>query len=345
MDRAVRIAVVGPVDDRMTGDLRNLPLRPEVRSMQSLHGDTEALSRFEPDVLVAALGESAAEDTGALRLLKQLWPHLAIVVVCDLEGEIEAVPVAERIGARLLVYPDKPGQLAATIEQALQGGDRPRAEVFLDLAHGMADEINNPLLFVSGHLQLLHANLDPTAETDRRDQVRSALDGVHRIQRTLDRLRLLSQASVGPRQQLRTDLASLVQTAIAARGEADNGIAAVTFHDGQHFVAGDAEQLRPAIEEIVRFADALAAAGTEAAIELEPLDAAVRLRLTLRGAALLQWRLPHTFEPFYPSRLLRGHGHGLALFLVQTVVLGHKGQATARRLPDGALQLDFVLRR
>jgi len=343
MDRAARIAVVGPVEDQITGDLRALPLRPEVRLLQSLHDDTEALARFEPDLLVVALGDPADEDIGALRLLRSLWPHLGIVLVTALAGELEAVPIAARIGARLLIYPDKPGQLAATIEQALHGGDRPRAEIFLDLAHGMADEINNPLLFLSGHLQLLHSSLDPATEKDRRDQVHSALEGVQRIQTTLDRLGLLSRASTGPRQQTPIDLSALLRAALDNRQDHDAEAANAAINGEQQLVDGDSEQLEAAVEAVVGFADALSRAGTTTTIELESLATAVRLRVQVRGAALTQWRLPNTFEPFYPSRLLRGHGHGLALFLAQTIVLGHGGQATARRQPDGSLQIDFVL--
>jgi len=345
MDRAVRIAVVGPVDNHLVDDLRGLPLSPEVRGFQSVHGDTEALSGFEPDLLVASVADTQAEDIGALRLLRNLWNHLGIILVTDIAGEIEAVPVAARIGARVLIYPDKPGLLAATVEQALLGGDRPRADVFLDLAHGMADEINNPLLFVSGHLQLLHAGLDPTTDRGRRDQVRSVLDGVNRIQVTLDRLRLLSQAANGPRSRQPVDLAELLRTALATRSGTEDAKAAVTIGEGDLAVPGDADQLGSAIGEIVRFADAMTEAGTAGEMVLETLDAAVRLQVVLRGDALAQWRLPHTFEPFYPSRMLRGHGHGLALFLAQTIVLGHGGQATARRLVNGSLQIDFVLRR
>ncbi|MCA8966927.1 MAG: sensor histidine kinase, partial [Planctomycetes bacterium] len=58
---------------------------------------------------------------------------------------------------------------------------------------------------------------------------------------------------------------------------------------------------------------------------------------------LEQWRLPQTFEPYYPSRLLQGQSHGLGLFLVQTVVLGHRGQATARRTGRAAITIDFLL--
>lgn len=345
MDRAVRIAVVGPVGDRLLGDLRGLPLEPEVRAFDSIHGDTGAMARFEPELLVVRLSGEPGEDVGALRALRSLWGNLGVVLVTDVAGEIATTAIAERLDARVLVHPDKPGLLAATIEQALLGGNRPRTDVFLDLAHGMADEINNPLLFVSGHLQLLHSGLDPATERDRRDQVRSALAGIHRIQVTLDRLRLVSQAANGPRRRDRVDLAELLQTALADRGEGADEAAAVTIADGEHVVTGDADQLGPALAEIVRLADAMAAAGTPAELRLQSDASAVRLQLVLRGDDLAQWRLPHTFEPFYPSRLLRGHGHGLALFLAQAVVLGHGGQATARRLADGALQVDFVLRR
>ncbi|MCR9247931.1 MAG: HAMP domain-containing histidine kinase [bacterium] len=343
MTRAVRIAVVGPVDPRLTSDLRTLPLNPEVRSFGSIHAESEAMASFEPDLLVAHLSEQPAEDVGALRLLRNIWGRIGIVLVTDVAGEIDASAVSQRLDARVLVYPDKPGLLAATIEQALLGGDRPRTDVFHDLAHGMADEINNPLLYVSGHLQLLHANLDPNLERDRREQVRAALDGVHRIQETLDRLRLLSTATQGPRRQDEVDLADLVQTALAARIESPDETARVTIAPGAHVVTGDADQLAPALAEMVRFADAMSAAGTATELTLEALAGAARLRVTLRGQALAQWRLPHTFEPFYPSRLLRGHGHGLGLFLTQTVVLGHGGQATSRRTVDGTLQIDFVL--
>ncbi|MEO6594230.1 MAG: hypothetical protein ABIP94_05710, partial [Planctomycetota bacterium] len=180
MDRPVRIAVVGSTDERLVGDLRRLPLRPEVRPCVSLCADSEALARFEPDLLLIALGSDPAEELGALRLLHQLWPAMGVIVVSTAVDELANTPIARRLSARLLVYPDAPGQLAATIEQARLGSDRPHAEVFVDLAHGIADEINNPLLFVSGHLQLLRASLEGAQERDRRDQIAAALAGVQR---------------------------------------------------------------------------------------------------------------------------------------------------------------------
>ena len=344
MDRPVRIAAVGPVDEKLVGDLRQLPLRPEVRHVASLVDDTEILMRFQPDLLLVQFGDAPEEDIGAVRLLQRLWPSLGVAVVTSTGQEVASGPIAKRLASRLIVYPDTPGQLAAVLEQMLHGGDRPRPELFVDLAHGLSDEINNPLLFVSGHLQLLRAALDGPAEQGRRDQVDAALTGLKRIQTAVDRLRLLSQAANGPHQRDTVDLTALITRAVAER-ENDTDAASITTPPGPQLVEGDREQLALAISAIVRFADEVAQAVTESHLQLSVTDDAYRLRVVARGSGLATWQLPNTFEPFYPQRLLRGHSNGLGLFLAQTVVLGHRGQATVRRLQDGALQLDFLLPR
>ncbi len=340
MERAARIAVVGPVPDQLVADLRSLPLRPEVRTFTSLYGDTEQMARFEPDLLITAL-RNESEEIGALKLLHSLWPTVGVALVTDAESELARGPIAARIGAHLLVYPEKPGHLAAAIEHALQGSDRPRADVFLDLAHGIADEINNPLLFVSGHLQLLRASFDPQMERDRRDQIGAALEGVQRIQASVDRLRLLSQAANGPKRPVPVDLAALLAREVQA--SPPSPAAAIELPPRPCVVHGDAEHLATALQALVRFRDDLAMMGTPTSLSLSAEEHAVRLRLLASGRGLASWRLPHTFEPYYPNRILRGQGHGLSLFVAQTVVLGHRGQATARRLADGSLQFDFVL--
>ena len=344
MDRPVRIAVVGSVDEKLVGDLRQLPLRPEVRQVNSLVDDTEILMRFQPDLLLVQFGKAPEEDIGAVRLLQRLWPSLQVAVVTSTGGEVASGPIANRLASRLIVYPDTPGQMAAVLEQMLHGGDRPRPELFVDLAHGLADEINNPLLFVSGHLQLLRATLSGPDEQTRRDQVDAAVNGLQRIQTAVERLRLLSQAANGPNRHESIDLASLIANAVAER-QPETEAASVTMPPGPQLVRGDGEQLALAITAIVRFADELAQAVSESHLQLSAQGDAHRLRVVARGAGLATWQLPNTFEPFYPQRLLRSHSNGLGLFLAQTVVLGHRGQATVRRLQDGALQLDFLLPR
>jgi signal transduction histidine kinase len=217
MDRPVRIAVVGQVDPGLIGDLRQLPLRPEVRPLVSVVADTEALMRLQPDLLLVQFGTHAAEEVGAVRLLQRLWPGLAVAVVTDAADEVSTGQLAARIPAQVIVYPDAPGQLAGAIEQLMHGGDRPRPEVFVDLAHGLSDEINNPLMFVSGHLQLLRAQLDREEDANRRAQVDAALTGLGRIQAAVERLRLVSDAAGGPRDRSDVDLLELVSRAVDAR--------------------------------------------------------------------------------------------------------------------------------
>jgi signal transduction histidine kinase len=341
MDRPVRIAVVGPVDERLVGDVRQLPLHPEVRAFVSVVSDSEALLRLQPDVVLIGFGADPGEEIGALRFWRQSLPSLGVVVVTSAAQEVATAPLAHKLRALLLVYPDTPGQLAAILEQARLGSDRPRADTFVDLARGIADEINNPLMFVSGYLQLLRSGLQG-AERDRRDQVAAAMSGVARIEAAIERLRLLSAAANGPRTRGDVDLAAVLQQQLATRARGE-GTARLAIGEGSHVVRGDAEHLAAAIGTIALFADSLAAAGAATELRLEASGDARRLCVVANGSAIAHWQLPLTFEPYYPSRALRGQGSGLGLFLAQTVVLAHRGQATVRRLPDGALQFDFVL--
>lgn len=341
MESPVRIAVVGTVDDRVVGDLTALPLRPEVRRWQTVCGDTDALVRFQPAVLVVALGPDAAEEIGALRLLRRLWPDVGMLLLGTSAREVADGPLAQRLGARLVVDPSAPGRLAEAIEQAFHGSGRPRNDVFVDLARGVADEVNNPLMAVAGQLQLLRGGLDPATESTRRDQVTAALAAVQRIQAAVDRLRLVAQAAGGPRRPKDIDLAGPLGAALAARGTAPAAMA-LAIDDGRHVVRGDKEQVEAALTAVANFAVDLTTAGASCALRLDTLPGGERLRLTATGPGLLTWALPTTFEPYYPNRALKNPGFGMGLFLAQTVVLGHRGQATARRLPDGSLQIDLV---
>jgi len=332
MDRPERIAAVGPLDDALLARLRELPLRPEVRTARSVLAGGEALVRWQPDLLVVAFGDDAEQEVGALRLWRQLWPDAGVVVATDAAHELAHAALAARLHARVLVHPEAPGQLAALLEQARERSDRPRPDVFLDLVRGIADEINNPLLYVAGHLQLLRSVLTTPAHRDHADMVAAALAGVARVEASIERLHAVSRAARGPRRREPIDLAALLP--------AGSGATATT---GAHIVRGDPEQLAPAIAAIGGFTAELRASGATAELQLETFEHGQRLRIVASGDALADWQLPTTFEPYYPSRALRGQGSGLALFLAQTVVLAHGGQASARRRPDGALQIDFAL--
>jgi len=348
MDKPVRIGIAGVDDRRLPAELHALPLRPEVHVFPSLYEGTGPLVALQPDVLFIGIDEdhaAAADLVGALRLLRALLPSLSVVAVAPAAREVPLRDLCARTGALLLVTPFQPRDLASTLDHALAAADRPRDEVFLDLARGFADEINNPLLFLMGHLQLLQLQADPEGQKDQLDQLASALAGASRIQATVDRIRLLAQAASGPRQHERIDLFAEVSAAIARHVTLLPLPAIVREPDDARFeVDGDGELLRPALDLLVRVAAEMHALGCGIHFVLTRLEAGLRLRLSLLGPGLEDWRLPRTFEPYYLNRLLRGSSQGLSLFLVQTAVHSHRGLATARRLPDGSLAIDLVLR-
>lgn len=343
MDPRERIAAIGALDERVLAALRALPTQPEVRVFRSLADDGAALLRFAPALAVVAPAADASEDAGALRLLRQAWPGLGLVLVGAAAHETATAELARRVGALALPWPGSPGTLAAAIEQARHGGDRPRAEAFAELARGVADEINNPLLFVAGHLQLLQACLR-TDDADAHAQVAAALAGTARIASSVDRLQALAQAVAGPRHRDEVDVAELLRAAVAARPRSAANARTDAPAAGL-VVAGDRGQLQTAVTALLQFADDLAGAEATASLAAAALPAAVRLRLVAHGGQLDHWQLPRSFEPYAPTRALRGQNPGLGLGLVQAVVLGHGGEAQARRLDDGGLQFDFVLPR
>jgi signal transduction histidine kinase len=315
-----------------------------VRHFPSLFGSAGELQQFAPHATFTLLGAEPLEEAGALRMLRGLLPGLALVLVAPVEREMQLQPLCQRLGAGLLLLPYGPGDVASVLEQALTGSDRPREEVFLDLARGIADEINNPLMYVTGYLQLLGASLDPQRDKDRQDQLAFALGGVARIQAAVERVRLLARASGGLRQQGAVELLALLHENASEVTGSGRLLPFVSEPEQASFaVRGDAELLEPAVASLCRVGAELQELGCNVHLLLSRLDAAVRLRLQVSGPGTLSWRLPRTFEPYYLNRILRGTSQGFGLFLAQLVALAHRGQATARRLPDGSLALDLWL--
>lgn len=277
-------------------------------------------------------------------MLRNLRPGCAIVWLIDRARELAVAPLCARVGAQLLCEPFSHAQLLAAFDHALAGGERPRAEVFLDLVHGIADEINNPLMFLMGHLQLLQLQMNPQASSDELEQVAAALAGAQRIHASVERMRRIEKASAGPRRADPFDLgAELAPLLLDPTGKMGPLSLVREPADAGFRILGDAEILRPALVGMVSLAREFQDNGAEVHAALMRLEGAVRIRLSLRGRAFADWSLPRTYEPYYLSRALRGTAQGLALFHLQAAAHGHRGRATARRLPDGTVAIDVDL--
>lgn len=341
MPAAPRIAVVGAGTDRLVSALRALPLAPDVAPFRSLFADSEPLTRFHPELLLLEPPEDVPAVAGAVRLLRHLLPGLAVLLVCERSEEMAVAVAARQLGAATLVDWERPGRLVAGLEQARSGGRRPGLATFVDLAHGIADAINNPLQLVAGHLQLLRATL---ADSKDSGPAAAALAGVQRIQDTVDSLRSVAEAADGPGERSRVDLRGLLREQLAvAHCEPLAGPALQST--GLDPTLGDPHQLRAATAALVRFAKGLADAGYAVTVDRVEAPRAVGYELSVTGEGLDGWLLPRAFEPYYPNRLLRGGNHGLDLFLLQAVTLGHGGQAQAQRRDHGTVHFSFALPR
>lgn len=346
MERPLHIGLCSRDETSLLADLRALPGRPQVESFDSVFTAAPKLLAFQPDALfVRAVADASLDElVGAIRLLRSALPQCAVVLLAAREREIAFAPMCARIGAQFLAEPYAPTELLATFDHAMRQAERPRAEVFLDLVHGIADEINNPLMFLMGHLQLLQLQLDPQRSQSELEQIAAALGGAQRIHETVERMRRIEAAAAGPRRAEPFDVFAVLHS--LAAGVAPNGGALPVVRDpadASISVLGDPEILRPALGALVDLAREFRQQGAEAHFVAGRIDGAVRVRLALRGACVADWSLPRTYEPYYLSRALRGSPQGLALFHAQAAAHGHRGRATARLLPDGVLALDLEL--
>ena len=348
MDRPVRIGLAGIEDSRLQAELEALPRQLQVRSFSSVFQAIDGLLALDPDLLFVGLEDGANLDelTGALVLTKRLCPLVAFVLVAPSAREVELAALRQRIGADLLRLPHSRAEVARVVDAALFSGDRPRSEVFLDLLHGVADEINNPLQFLLGYLQLLQLQLEGPDHRDAMDQIAAAIDGAHRIKATVERLAGIEHAAAGPRRADPFDVRTALEASLKRRtsGRATPTVVREPAR-GSFLVPGDPEILRPAFDGLAAAALEFEEAGATVHCVVTRIDAAVRLRLSLRGDAFGDWQLPRTWEPYYLCRVLRGSAHGLSFFLLQTAVHAHRGQVTARRLPDAAIAIDIELPR
>lgn len=340
MEPRTRIALLGPNLADLAAEFRALPSGPEVREFHSPFADAHLLREYRPQALLVALADGESDLPGALRMLRSQEPELGLALVCEAAGEPALEPLARRLGARLLARPWPPGQPAHLLRHLLAGSDRPAEEVFHDLARGIADEVNNPLLVASGHLQLLDA-LIGNGDTALRPALAAVREGLDRIRAAVDRLRLLSRAATVPQRRTAEDLCDL---ATVSAGDAAPGLPVLREPDAAPIrVLVDAETSRAVLAALAGLSGEFRASGTLVHWIVSRFPGAARLRLRIAGPACAPWRLPATFEPWFVSRVLRGTAHGLALPLAQAFFVANGGEALARRLPDQAVAIDFLL--
>jgi signal transduction histidine kinase len=111
-------------------------------------------------------------------------------------------------------------------------------------------------------------------------------------------------------------------------------------------IAGHAELLHRAIENVVRNAVKHAPDGGEVSVEAEVRERGREVRLTIQdnGPGVPQSELAAIFEPFFRSAGAKGtDGHGVGLAIAQSIVALHAGTIAAANRREGGLRVEIVL--
>ncbi|MHC5064410.1 MAG: ATP-binding protein [Planctomycetota bacterium] len=332
MEHARRVAVIQARGGDLPTRLRRVSPQPDVRSFEDLYLAAKEVLEFRPELLFITDADLLESDLGALRLLKSAIEDLELFLMVAGEGEVAARALADRLDASVLVEPCSERQLASLIQDPGARLQPSNPEYFLDLARGLSDAINNPLLFASGHLQLLGLRHD---EPEDREQIQAIGSALAEITEAVEKLTYLGQRQSGRRVLLLRDLLQEALQAVSLPLE-------VQEPEGLETAAvwGDRDQLLLAFKECLSLGAELS---ENLQIGIRAQEKGLQVEMVLQGDFVKDWQLPRTYEPYYASRAMRGSKHGLALFLAEAIIHKHGGIALVDRPDPQTLRLRLGL--
>lgn len=299
-----------------------LPSGPLQRSLDSLLG---ALG------LTLLLGTGAAAF-GASRLARRLTRPLEEVAAAAAEiggANLTArIPnVAQEVELRQVT------RVLNDMLQRLETAFASQRSFVADASH----ELRSPLSNLRGTLEV--ALRRPRQPAEYQDAMGVALIEVERLTRLVDDLLMLSR---GDAQQLALDLrpcdvsdiARAAVAALAARGD-EKGVH-LRLDAQPAAIAGDANRLRQAVDNLLDNAVRHAPAGSEVVVTTGRADGHVVLSVRDAGQGLTAEEQAHIFDRFYradASRARDSGGLGLGLPIAQAIVAAHQGRISVRSSP------------
>ena len=190
-----------------------------------------------------------------------------------------------------------------------------------EFAAGASHEINNPLGVISGHAQML---LNKETDPGRRKQLAAI---VRQTERVHDLLRGTLQFARPPAAKPGVGRVGVLLQACAddhAVEAAGKGATLTVEADAVAVVAGDPEQIRRAVSQLVRNAlDAVPPFGT-VRLTAEPAGDRVLVRVSDSGPGPAAAAVPHLFDPFFSGKSA-GRGRGLGLSIAWRLVRQNGG--------------------
>jgi two-component system cell cycle sensor histidine kinase/response regulator CckA len=218
--------------------------------------------------------------------------------------------------------PPPPAPFAGTIPGATQE----RLADIGRVAAGMAHDFSNILTVIALCTDLLGAQseLDEAGREQLRLIRRETERGASMIWQILD------YAQRGPMARAPVDLAVLIEELVPVLRRTQAPEVSITFHadDARHLVMGDAARLDQILSNLAtNAADAISGTGRIDIGLDSPEVGWVRVTFSDTGAGIPPEVLPQIFEPFFSTKP-PGHGTGLGLSQVQSLISQHGGRVT-----------------
>jgi len=218
------------------------------------------------------------------------------------------------------------------------------------LASGVGHEINNPLAYMLGNLELARADLAalaaraPASDGDRiarlEQQIRTVREGAERVRDIVRDLKSLSVASEdrpGP-----VDVEHALDVAAATADHEIRARARLVKEYGavKRAWASEGRLTQVFVNLMVNAAQAIPdGAANDNEIRITTCEEGGRVVVEIRdtGTGIAPEDLPRIFEPFFTTKA-KGGGTGLGLSISHTIVTAHGGTLTAEQSsPRGAL--------
>lgn len=217
------------------------------------------------------------------------------------------------------------------------------------LLHHVSHELRSPLARLQAAVGLIRQRPnDANAAIERVERESIRMDTLIDEILTLARL----EAGIVSRQEESVNVAKLVREVVAdATFELDARSASVAFDVRVESllaakVAGDAELLHRALENVVRNSARYTPTGGQVYIfgEYDAQQREVRLMIADEGPGVQAKDLAYIFEPFFRGGAAKQTlGHGLGLAITQRVIQSHGGRISAFNRISGGLAVEICL--
>ncbi|HEX4843336.1 MAG TPA: ATP-binding protein [Limnobacter sp.] len=242
----------------------------------------------------------------------------------------------------------EPEELYPVIEQfnRLMGKVGQYHEQLRSFNSNVAHELNTPLsnLTVSHELLLRQKSSDPAVLCDA---LHSHLEELQRMNRIIQSMLFLSQATQGDQSQFREvdSLAALAAKVVDYMEATAEDKALCIQIEGDAHAKVDQELVKRALSNLLSNAVRYATHGSTLTLSIESntLTQQVKFSVINQGPSIPAESLPKLFDPFYRVDQARGHSHrnhGLGLAIVAAIARLHGGEPFVRNL-TGGVQVGF----